>query len=107
LGVGLGYSRQGAICLAFVFAELSSKLPKDGSLHVYVTEDFGRKVGFFMAWVYWIISWSSNLIRFVTAVSYLCAITGKMSSIQVLAIEIFIVAIITRASILGVHFSKC
>ena len=98
-------SVSGAVSLALIFSELSSKLPKNGGPHVYVTEAFGRKAGFFTAWIYWLISWSSNSVLLVTTVSYLSIITGKLSSIEIIIIETIILSLITIVNILGVKFS--
>lgn len=103
--LGWVISVSGAISLALVFSELSSKLPKNGGPHVYVTEAFGRTAGFFTAWVYWIISWSSNSVLLVTTTYYLCIITGDLSSAQIVIIETIVLFAITFVNILGVRFS--
>ncbi len=95
----------GAMLLALVFSELSSKLTKSGGPHVYVTEAFGRTAGFFTAWVYWIISWSSNSILLVTTTYYLSILTGKLSPTQIVIIETLVLFAITFVNILGVRFS--
>lgn len=98
-------SVSGAISLALLFSRLSEKLPKNGGPHVYVSEAFGREAGFFTAWVYWIISWSSNSVLLVTTVSYLTVITGELSKIQIITIETLVLFLITFVNILGVKFS--
>ncbi len=98
-------SVSGAISLALIFSELSSKLPKNGGPHVYVSHAFGRSAGFFTAWIYWLISWSSNSVLLVTTVNYLTVITGNLTSTEIILIEISVLFIITFINILGVKFS--
>lgn len=98
-------SVSGAISLALIFSELSSRLPKNGGPHVYVTEAFGKTIGFFTAWIYWIISWSSNSVLLVTTTYYLSIITGDLSSIQIVIMEVTVLFVITFINILGVRFS--
>ena len=95
----------GAITLALMFSDLSSHLPKSGGPHVYVSEAFGRVAGFFTAWIYWIISWSSNSILLVTSVGYLTIITGKLSPTETLMIEASILFVISYINIVGMKFS--
>ncbi|MBQ8651595.1 MAG: amino acid permease [Alphaproteobacteria bacterium] len=95
----------GAISLALVFSDLSSHLPKNGGPHVYVSEAFGRTAGFFTAWIYWIISWSSNSVLLVTTIGYLSIITGDLTLIQTLTIETIILFAITSINIIGMKFS--
>ncbi len=95
----------GAISLALMFSDLSSHITKSGGPHVYVTAAFGRVAGFFTAWIYWIVSWSSNSILLVTAVSYLTVVTGELSSIEVLSIEMLILFTISYINTLGMKFS--
>ena len=95
----------GAISLALIFSDLSSKIPKSGGPHVYVTEAFGRVAGFFTAWTYWIISWASNSILLVTVMNYLSIITGKFSHIETFIIEAMILFSISLVNIAGMKFS--
>lgn len=95
----------GAISLALVFSDLSSHLPKNGGPHVYVSSAFGRVAGFFTAWIYWIISWSSNSVLLVTTIGYLTILTGTLSCPQIFAIEVAILSVITIVNIVGMKFS--
>ena len=95
----------GAISLALIFSDLSSHITKSGGPHVYVSAAFGRVAGFFTAWLYWIISWSSNSILLVTAVGYLSIITGKLSPTEVFAIEAMLLLAISWINIVGMKFS--
>ncbi|MDR1488490.1 MAG: amino acid permease [Holosporales bacterium] len=95
----------GAISLAIIFSELSAKYSKNGGPHVYVTEAFGKTAGFFTAWTYWIISWSSNSLLLVTTTLYLTVITGALSPTSIVIIETATLFIITFVNIIGVRFS--
>ena len=95
----------GAISLALVFSDLSSHLPKNGGPHVYVSEAFGKTAGFFTAWIYWIISWSSNSVLLVTTMIYLQILTGELTSIQMVSIEVAVLFLITYINIVGIKFS--
>ncbi len=95
----------GAISLALIFSDLSSHITKSGGPHVYVSAAFGRVAGFFTAWLYWIISWSSNSILLVTAVGYLTIITGKLSPTEIFAIEATLLLTISWINIVGMKFS--
>ena len=95
----------GAISLALIFSDLSSHITKSGGPHVYVSAAFGRVAGFFTAWLYWIISWSSNSILLVTAAGYLTIMTGKLSPTEIFAIETMLLLTISWINIVGMKFS--
>lgn len=95
----------GAISLALMFSDLSSHLPKNGGPHVYVSTAFGRIAGFFTAWIYWLISWSSNSILLVTSVGYLTILTGKLTHFETFTIEATILFVISYINIAGMRFS--
>ncbi len=61
----------GALCLAFVFANLARNFPRAGGPYAYTREAFGPVPGFAVAWSYWISVWTANATIAVAAVSYL------------------------------------
>lgn len=61
----------GAICVAMVFANLSSIYPKTGGPYVYCHEAFGDFFGFQIAYNYWISLWVANAALVVALVGYL------------------------------------
>ncbi|MCW3837093.1 amino acid permease [Sphingomonas canadensis] len=61
----------GAMCLAFVFARLSARLPLAGGPYAFVNAAFGPVAGFAVAWSYWVMLWSGNAAVAVAAVSAL------------------------------------
>ncbi len=69
--VGWLFTAVGSICLALVFAKLSSWVPKAGGPYAYTRLGFGDFAGFWMAWGYWIAIWAGNAAIAVACVSYL------------------------------------
>lgn len=95
----------GAIALALVFSELASHFPQTGGPHIYVEKAFGRKMAFFTAWIYWIISWASSSILIITSANYLTAIVGNISAINILLLECALLFVIFLINIAGVQIS--
>jgi APA family basic amino acid/polyamine antiporter len=95
----------GAISIALIFSELSSRLAKNGGPHVYVMEAFGERAGFFTAWIYWIISWTSNSVLLVTATNYLSAVIPNLGSLQIISIQLGALFMITFINLKGVRTS--
>ena len=92
---GWGLASIGAMLLAFVFADLCSKFPQTGGPHVYVCEVFGRKIGFFVGWTYWLVSWTSTSVVVIAAVASLKSFLGSDASPHVyLFLEIGLLGII-------------
>lgn len=60
----------GAVCLAYVFSKLSLHNPQAGGPFSHTRQAFGDQMGFFMAWGYWIMTWSSNAAVSLAFVSY-------------------------------------
>lgn len=61
----------GAVSLAYVFSKLSLNNPQAGGPFSHTRQAFGNQMGFFMAWGYWIMAWSSNAAVSLAFVSYL------------------------------------
>lgn len=61
----------GAVSLAYVFSKLSLHNPQAGGPFSHTRQAFGDQMGFFMAWGYWIMVWSSNAAVSLAFVSYL------------------------------------
>ncbi|MET0247236.1 MAG: amino acid permease [Sphingomonas sp.] len=61
----------GAMCLAFVFARLSARLPLAGGPYAYVNAAFGPVAGFAVAWSYWVMTWAGNAAVAIAVVSAL------------------------------------
>jgi basic amino acid/polyamine antiporter, APA family len=69
--IGWLFTSAGALCLALVFAKLSSWVPKAGGPYAYARLGFGDFIGFWIAWGYWIAAWAGNAAIAVACVSYL------------------------------------
>ncbi|MGE4349091.1 MAG: amino acid permease [Candidatus Berkiella sp.] len=95
----------GALMLAWLFAQMSLSSPQNGGPHHFVTEAFGKKYGYWVAWGYWVLSWISNAALIVAAVSYIGPLLGNLSSFQILALELGILCVITLINILGIQIA--
>ena len=61
----------GAVCVAFIFAQLARAMPRAAGPYAYVGEAFGPLPAFLVAWSYWISIWVGNAAIATAAVSYL------------------------------------
>jgi basic amino acid/polyamine antiporter, APA family len=93
----------GAILLALVFAQLSSKMPETGGPHTYVEGAFGKAAGFYTAWGYWILSWVSNAALVVGIASYLSSVCGPFSAWETVGIEVSAMALVTGFNLFGIQ----
>lgn len=64
----------GAIILALTFANLGSKIPKNGGVYEYSRMAYGSFGGFMSAWLYWNGTWIGNASMFVVITTYLGAV---------------------------------
>jgi basic amino acid/polyamine antiporter, APA family len=96
----------GAICLAMVFAGLSSKFQSAGGPHVYVKNAMGDFFGMITAWTYWTLTWIGNAAILVTLNGYLSnAIGYKFSILESFSLSLTILATICYVNIRGVRES--
>lgn len=58
--LGWGLSLGGSICIALVFAWLATGITRSGGAYAYAHEAFGGRVGFIVAWSYWVCVWVGN-----------------------------------------------
>ncbi|MGE7137524.1 amino acid permease [Luteibacter sp. NPDC031894] len=58
--IGWGISLAGALMLALVYARLAQLIPNHGGAYAYARTAFGDRVGFVVAWSYWVCVWSAN-----------------------------------------------
>ena len=58
--IGWGISLGGALMLALVYARLAQLIPNHGGAYAYARTAFGDRVGFIVAWSYWVCVWSAN-----------------------------------------------
>ena len=93
-----------AVCLALVFAKLSVKVPQcHGGPQSFIMRSFGKSAGFWSAWGYWVLTWSSNTALIVAATSYLSKIFEGFSTWQTLVVQVTIWSSITIINIIGVR----
>lgn len=107
--IGWVITSMGATFLALIFAALSERIHDcNGGPHVFIKEAFGKEAGFWAAWGYWVLTWSSNTALLVTATSYLAkikgliAITGPLSSMHLLSLQLALWAAVTLINLFGV-----
>ena len=60
----------GAIALCHVFSALSAH-PMVGGPHVYIEQAFGKRLGFYAGWTYWVLSWLASAPLVMCAVDSL------------------------------------
>jgi basic amino acid/polyamine antiporter, APA family len=58
--LGWALSLGGALMLALVYAWLSQIIRNHGGAYAYARRAFGNRVGFVVAWSYWVCVWSAN-----------------------------------------------
>lgn len=61
----------GALIMALTFANLGSKIPRNGGAYEYSRMAYGNFGGFMAAWLYWNGSWIGNASMFIVATTYL------------------------------------
>lgn len=91
-----------AISLALVFSWLCSKYPKTGGPCVYIEAAFGKNIGFFIGWTYWVISWVSTTVLFVSSIAYLSPLLGYPNASTRLCLELLLLFLLTALNLKGV-----
>ena len=61
----------GALFMALTFANLGSKIPKNGGAYEYSRMAYGNFGGFLAAWLYWNGSWIGNASMYIVATTYM------------------------------------
>jgi len=98
------YTGIGVLCLAFIFGKLSIMFPKADGIHSYVEEKFGKKIAFFIAWTYWIVSWISSA-ALVFTISGAIGRISQLSDIQIVCIELGLIFSVTFSNLFGIKES--
>jgi APA family basic amino acid/polyamine antiporter len=70
----------GALCLAWVFAQLAAQRPRAGGAHGAVADAFGDTTAFFTSWGYLASVWTANAAIAVAGVSYLQRLVPAISA---------------------------
>lgn len=95
----------GAILLSLVFAHLSAHQTKTGGPYLYAQEAFGKTVGYYVCWGYWMLSWISNPALSVAAVGYLSSIYGGFDPWVNFSLELLIVVCLTLFNLAGLKLA--
>ena len=77
---GWSFSTVGALLLAWVFSNLSRRLPKAGGPYAYPREAFGDFAGFQIAWIYWLSIVATNAAIAVAFASYLVTFVPSLAT---------------------------
>jgi APA family basic amino acid/polyamine antiporter len=101
---GWGVSTVGALFLAWVFSNLSRRLPKAGGPYAYPREAFGDFAGFQVAWIYWLSIVGTNAAIAVAFASYLVTFIPSLATNPVNGTLAALAAtwVLTGINILGV-----
>ena len=102
--IGAVFSLIGALC----YAELATAYPKEGGDYVFLTEAFGRKIGFLFAWAqFWIVRPGSiGTLAFVFAAyaNQLCPLDEDHRPLLIYAVGA--VVVLSGINLLGVRAGK-
>lgn len=93
----------GAMLLALIFARLCANIPKTGGPHTFIEKAFGRSMGYFSAWTYWVISWMSTPMVVIAVITYLSPIFGEFPPAVNLLLQLTVLLSITGLNLLGVR----
>lgn len=104
--MGWVVSSFGAIILALVFANLSQLMPKSGGPYVYAQEAFGKDVGFYVCWAYWVMCWISNASLIAGAIGYMSQIYGSYNKELALIVELSLLFLMTAINLYGVKVTN-
>lgn len=99
-----GIAGVGALSIALLFADLCQRYPETGGPHVYVTKIFGKKLGFYVAFTYWVLAWLSSAPVLGTIASSVCTLLGLTESrLLILMVEILWLTGLTLLNLRGVQ----
>jgi basic amino acid/polyamine antiporter, APA family len=102
--IGAGLTLVGALC----YAELATAYPKEGGDYVFLTQAFGRKIGFVFAWAqFWIVRPGSvGTLAFVFAeyANQLCPLKEELHPLLIYAVGA--VVVLSGMNLLGVRAGK-
>ncbi|MBU3750336.1 MAG: amino acid permease [Mycobacterium sp.] len=88
--VALVVSGLGALALAVSFGSLAAKLGPAAGPYGYAKDAFGRGVGFWMAWLFWLSAWAGTAAIVTVWVSYVDFLTPhEETTPERLAIAVF------------------
>lgn len=94
---------------ALVCAELATGWPKAGGLYAWVSEAFGKEVGFFAVWISWMLSiaWYPTVLTFTAgAVAYIFAPQLIQNKYYMVTVMLSIFWVATFINFLGMKTSS-
>jgi basic amino acid/polyamine antiporter, APA family len=98
------FTALGSLFLAFVFARLSTMIPKTGGPYAYAHAGLGNAIGFQTAFCYWVNAWIGNSAIVLAAVGYLTVFFPGAADPKIgCLIAIGLVWLFTWINIRGVH----
>ncbi len=103
--LGWVFAGVGAVLITIVFSYLCTQTSRTGGPHIYAEMLLGKKVGFFVTWIYWCAAWACNPIMIATAIDYLISLTGPLSMPEKLTLEISLIISLTLINTRGVKAS--
>jgi APA family basic amino acid/polyamine antiporter len=83
--IGWAITLGGALLLALVFSWLAASITRSGGPYAFAHEAFGDKVGFGVAWSYWICNWTGNAALSVAFAASLGAVVPAATATPVRA----------------------
>jgi APA family basic amino acid/polyamine antiporter len=103
--LGWLFSAGGAVCLALLFAQLATQLPKIGGPYAFAREGFGDFGGFLVAWSYWLAIVTADAALAVAGVSYLTVFWPALAASPLLGAiaAIGVLWLLTLVNLRGVH----
>ena len=95
----------GALCLAWVFAQLARHLPKAGGSYGFMQLGVGERAAFLGAWGYLVSIWASNAGITIAGISYLTRLVPGLAVMPVASPVVALGAIwlLTWVNLRGLH----
>lgn len=95
----------GASSLALIFAGLSTKVTKAGGPYAFASHAFGKDVGFYVCYGYWVMTWVSNAALAVVATGFLSVVFGDFSTETKFIIEIAVLSLLMLFNTYGIKIA--
>ncbi|MBS0614222.1 MAG: amino acid permease [Proteobacteria bacterium] len=106
--IAWGLTAGGALCLAYVFSQLSHAFPRAGGPYAYTQEAFGPFVAFIVAWGYWVSIWVGNAAIATGTISYLTPLFPRLAAMPgaSVALTLGILWLLTLVNCRGIRASS-
>jgi APA family basic amino acid/polyamine antiporter len=103
--LGWGVSALGALALALVFARLARRWPRSGGPYAFARAAFGDRIGFVVAWSYWVSIWCATAAIAIAFAGYAGALWPEATSTPLRAMLTALAALwlCTLSNALGVR----